>query len=1040
MREGRPAPTTLWIVPTPFAREWAEQVCARSDPEAMGPRVWTWDELWAEVRSRRGRGPGLLSPAGARAALAQAIARSRRDGALRSLGTLAETSGYRRVLAGRITDWTRAGRNPRGERPDGADAADWEVFGRYRGLLRKLDAEDREGFAVWASRALRESSASVLPRGGSVALLDPSAGGRAIRTALGAFQARAGAMLVILPWESDGGRGEAFADVASLRRSLLDEDFVETAHEIDPVERPGSLCGVGRGLFRDEPDPIDGEPIGLAVRGAPRGEGCALVLAREVRDRLSAGAEPEDIVVLFPRWDEAADIARDTLRAWGIPAAGGPGRPLATDPGVAALLAAMAIPTERWESARLVNLLRNGRVRPRWPEVDGPTALATAAAAVRDTRVFRGQDAIRDALRRAGHVEPEEADRRRRREAERARAALAIFERLSALFDAVRPMSSWRESVDAARLLVEELNLTSGGDSADVERLFLALEDQAMVFDGLGRAREVWHWDDFTREVASLARELPPEPEPIPPGRVRLATVAEAEGGVARHVLLAGLEEGTFPSRDVLDIDPGLASATDDEEGSRPADRALAREMRRFLGVVGMAGESLTLIHPTTDEKGQTLLSAGFLDDVRRLFPAAAWDSLSDAMRRLDPILPESMAVAPAEARVRAVGLACANADPAVLATLRSLASDSAHRQSLLGAATALRLGHLRMHRRRFGPFDGGLADPRAAARIAADFGPGKTAFSASQLETLAFCPFKFFLKHILRLEPTDDREELEEDFTARGQLIHAALENLHLRLRYPDEPEEVGLPELVEAQIDGEIDYQLSTQFEPVSDVDRGLRAIEAERLRRTGKRYVHQFKSYYSKLPVECRDFEVQFGKEDSTYPGLFLGGEEDRVGLQGMIDRIDVASVEGRTLFRVIDYKTGACPTKSDVESGIALQLPLYAAAVQRVILADEAAEPLDVAYWELRKGGFKPVKVMAKATPQGLKPGEDWPEFLRRMEAFVLALVGRLRAADFPVRPCKDDCTRSCEYRSVCRIGQVRAAKKEWPEAPRMEPAG
>jgi hypothetical protein len=48
-----------------------------------------------------------------------------------------------------------------------------------------------------------------------------------------------------------------------------------------------------------------------------------------------------------------------------------------------------------------------------------------------------------------------------------------------------------------------------------------------------------------------------------------------------------------------------------------------------------------------------------------------------------------------------------------------------------------------------------------------------------------------------------------------------------------------------------------------------------------------------------------------------------------------------------------------------------------------------------------------------------------------------VVERLRRAEFPVAPREPDCTRSCEYRTICRIGQVRSVGKVWVEAPRME---
>ena len=51
--------------------------------------------------------------------------------------------------------------------------------------------------------------------------------------------------------------------------------------------------------------------------------------------------------------------------------------------------------------------------------------------------------------------------------------------------------------------------------------------------------------------------------------------------------------------------------------------------------------------------------------------------------------------------------------------------------------------------------------------------------FSASQLETYIACPFQFFCKYVLKLEPAERRDEIDEDYTERGSKIHDILETL---------------------------------------------------------------------------------------------------------------------------------------------------------------------------------------------------------------------------------------------------------------------
>ena len=162
----RSRPSGLWIVPSPLARDQVRAALGAAAREASAgrSRVWCWDDLWRAVRDELARAarPGSPRPA-ARAALGEAIARARRDGrARRDRRACVDWPGFRRRLRGRFAAWTRDERPldaPAARRRPGRSAAQWAIFVRYRAILRTLDAEDAEGFAVWASRRLLERPA-----------------------------------------------------------------------------------------------------------------------------------------------------------------------------------------------------------------------------------------------------------------------------------------------------------------------------------------------------------------------------------------------------------------------------------------------------------------------------------------------------------------------------------------------------------------------------------------------------------------------------------------------------------------------------------------------------------------------------------------------------------------------------------------------------------------------------------------------------------------------------------------------------------------
>ena len=76
---------------------------ARMQRLANGPVaavVWTWDDLWQEVRERRGEGPSLLGAGGALGLLRSAVDRLRREGRLKALGAIVDSPAAEVVLDG----------------------------------------------------------------------------------------------------------------------------------------------------------------------------------------------------------------------------------------------------------------------------------------------------------------------------------------------------------------------------------------------------------------------------------------------------------------------------------------------------------------------------------------------------------------------------------------------------------------------------------------------------------------------------------------------------------------------------------------------------------------------------------------------------------------------------------------------------------------------------------------------------------------------------------------------------------------------------
>jgi ATP-dependent helicase/nuclease subunit B len=315
-------------------------------------------------------------------------------------------------------------------------------------------------------------------------------------------------------------------------------------------------------------------------------------------------------------------------------------------------------------------------------------------------------------------------------------------------------------------------------------------------------------------------------------------------------------------------------------------------------------------------------------------------------------------------------------------------------------------LTHGRDSRGTYSRYDGALARDAVRSALAQRFG-SEYVFSATQFDTYLHCPFQFFARYVLGLKRTEDVSDLDEDYALGGTLIHRALESWERRAASG----ELSIDPL-------EIVTQMHVELATGSIADPGLTAVLHGRCARVLRSYADQAEAYRSDDELGARvraELELQFGKDDG--PWLVLGEGESTVKLSGKIDRIDVVERDAVRAFRVIDYKTGAVPSRSDVDQLRKVQLPLYALAVERLGLVEADGGLADAGYWSLKENGYKAVL-----------DAKSWAGRVEALEARMLELVTNLRSGVFVVDPAEANCERTCEFGMVCRIGQVRHVEK------------
>ena len=369
-------------------------------------------------------------------------------------------------------------------------------------------------------------------------------------------------------------------------------------------------------------------------------------------------------------------------------------------------------------------------------------------------------------------------------------------------------------------------------------------------------------------------------------------------------------------------------------------------------------------------------------------------------------------------------------------AELAGLVRDPEHRESLYGTGLAL-LVSIARSTPRFTRHDGMFRAPEAIRALTRRYSPDR-AFSPSQLETYAYCPHRYFMKYVLGVERPIERDLLEFDPAARGSLFHEVVELAINSVKELAVEDRATLGEAIALAITPAIEVALGKEREPASALEKGLAEIRTDDLKTNVARFLNQAR----KFDAQAADglwpefAEWNFGEADSKAPPLVLGAGDDRVVLQGRVDRVDVAEGPGGVRFRIIDYKTGKGHGTRDFLDGIALQLPLYAMAFANWKRADQNAEALPVGYgyWSLKGKGYAPIEGDEREIDESEESGAVWDRTAAAVERFALELVARLRQGAFPVHSRRDNCTSACDYANICKIVRMRRAGKAWPEEP------
>jgi CRISPR/Cas system-associated exonuclease Cas4 (RecB family) len=526
--------------------------------------------------------------------------------------------------------------------------------------------------------------------------------------------------------------------------------------------------------------------------------------------------------------------------------------------------------------------------------------------------------------------------------------------------------------------------------------------------------------------LSARLRDLVERPAGLRPGKVYVAAIEDARGLDFDLVFVPGLAERVFPQRVVedpilLDDRRRLISAELTQAGDR-----IAAEREALHLALGAASRALVLSYPRLDSEqarprvpsfyGLEVLRAGegILPGFQTLAERAR-DAGSARMRWPAPETAER-AIDEAEYDLAVLERLLREPPETTRGAARYLMEANPH------LARALRFRARRWNLRAWSQADG-LVDPAAAAlERLQGHRPGRRVYSATSLQVFAGCPYRFYLRSIVGLEPRQTPEPIEElNALQRGSLFHrtqySALHALNRAGLLPLRAEELPAAlALLDAALDRAV---LELREELVPAIER-VWTDGVARMRKD----LHQWLRRMVGDPWIPTHFELSFGlpEVEERDPASRVEPVELAGGLR-VRGAIDMVERRGDRV-RATDHKTGRAPPEGRrlvIGGGETLQPVLYGMVLGQ--LFPDLQVDSGRLYFCTERGGYRDEVVVIDE------------EARAAIELVGSTVDGALAAGFLPAAPRSEACTY-CDYIAVCGpYEQQRSARKD---SRRIEP--
>ena len=413
----------------------------------------------------------------------------------------------------------------------------------------------------------------------------------------------------------------------------------------------------------------------------------------------------------------------------------------------------------------------------------------------------------------------------------------------------------------------------------------------------------------LANRLSELITNLSCKAEAAKPGHLAIAPLSRAGYTNRAHIYITGMDEATFPggaTEDPILLDGERSGVSGELElrRTRPAE-----QVWHLIRVLGMAYSKVTLLSCHRS-----------LSDSRERYPAALFQQAAEQMNIAPVIaraLPDQAAQTLDDAEALLAHYPSADYESVVNRTYPYLVSGQKARRAREWSGLTT--------------YDGWMGASTPELAITAQHG----IISPSKLEMLARCPYRYFLNHVLEIQPI---EKTEPDPTrwldplSYGALLHSLFHKFMQLLKARGErPDRERHGTLIRELLEREIEAKKETH--PVEH-EAAYRA-DVKRLSHAAQVFLSVESDQKNTDPI---GFEVSFGFGESgglnsEAPVTLELAEDVAFRIRGRIDRVD--RVEDN--FAIWDYKTGSMAQYDEqdlLKRGTHLQWALYAYALNSI----------------------------------------------------------------------------------------------------------